>query len=142
MISRYRDRVMKHALLFLLGSLLLAGCATSTIESRRRERADSFAALPPETKTLVNEGQVRRGMTQDAVYIAWGKPAQILQREDQQGMVTLWLYQGGWMEETRYWSHYYRVPINDYQPRTYVSAEITFLNGVVNSWRTLPKPGY
>jgi len=133
---------VKRCLFFLLACLLLTGCATSSVESRRRERAAGFAALSPEFQTLVNDGQIRRGMTQDAVYIAWGKPAQILQREDQQGVVTIWLYHGGWMEETRYWPHYSRVPLNDYQPRTYVSAEITFVNGVVQAWRTLPQPVY
>ena len=133
---------MKRCLFFLLACLLLTGCATSSIESRRRERAAGFAALSPEYQTLVNDGQIRRGMPQDAVYIAWGKPAQILQREDQQGVVTIWLYHGGWMEETRYWTPYSRVPLNDYQPRTYVSAEITFVNGVVQAWRTLPQPVY
>jgi len=133
---------VKQGLTFLLAVLLLTGCATSTIESRQRERAASFAALSPELQTLVNEGQIRRGMTQDAVYISWGKPAQMLQQEDHRGLVTFWLYHGGWLEETRYWPHYSRVPINDYQPRTYVSAEITFVNGIVDSWRTLPKPAY
>ena len=66
--------------------------------------ADGFAALSPEFKALVNDGQIRSGMTPDAVYIAWGKPAQILQREDQDGVVTVWLYHGGWLEETRYWT--------------------------------------
>lgn len=93
-------------------------------------------------QTLVNQGQVRRGMTPDAVYIAWGKPSQVLQQEDQRGLVMFWLYHGGWMEETRYWTYYSRAPITDYQPRTYVSAEITFVNGIVDSWRTLPKPTY
>lgn len=138
----YRRLNVKHGLLFLLGVLLLTGCATSTIESRRRERAEGFAALTPELQALVKEGQIRRGMTPDAVYIAWGKPAQILQREDQQGVVTVWLYHGGWLEETRYWTYHSRAPINDYQPRTYVSAEIIFVDGVVQSWRTLPQPTF
>jgi hypothetical protein len=123
-------------------ALTLVGCASSSIESRRRERASAFATLPPETQALVNEGQVRRGMSPDAVYIAWGKPSQVLQQEDQRGLVLFWLYHGGWLEETRYWTHYGRAPVSDYQPRTYVSAEITFVNGVVDSWRTLPKPTY
>ena len=67
----------------------------------------------------------------------------MLQQEDQRGLVVFWLYHGGWLEETRYWPHNYsRMPVTDYQPRTYISAEITFLNGVVDSWRTLPKPTY
>ena len=131
---------MKCGFLLLLASLLLTGCATSTIESRKRERTSGFAALSPEFKSLVSDGQIRRGMSEDAVYIAWGKPAQILQREDQSGLETIWVYLGGWMEETRYWYPYRRVPETDYQPRTYVRAEIVFVNGAVSSWQTLPQP--
>lgn len=134
--------MVKNGSLLLLLTVLLAGCATSSIESRRRERATGYAALSPEFKALVDQGQIRRGMTPDAVYIAWGKPAQILQQEDQRGHVTFWLYHGGWMEENRYWTRYSRYPVTDYEPRTYVSAEITFMDGVVASWRTLPKPVY
>ncbi len=126
----------------MLAGLLFAGCATSSIESRRRERSSAYSALSPEMKALVDDGQIRRGMPQDAVYIAWGKPSQVLHQEDDRGLVTFWLYHGGWLEETRYWPYPSRVPITDYQPRTYVSAEITFVNGIVESWRTLPKPTY
>ncbi len=133
---------MKQSLLFLLTILVLTGCATSSIESRRRERSAAYATLSPEMKSQVDQGQIRRGMTPDAVYIAWGKPSQVLQQEDQRGLVIFWLYHGGWLEETRYWPYYGRMPVTDYQPRTYVSAEITFLNGVVDSWRTLPKPSF
>lgn len=127
---------------FLLLSicLLLTGCATSSIESRKKERAAGYATLSPEFKDLVSAGQIRRGMSQDVVYIAWGKPAQVLQLEDSQGLSTTWIYTGGWMEETRYWYRYQRVPQIDYQPRTYVRAEIIFVNGAVDSWRTLPQP--
>lgn len=126
--------------LILVAGLLLTGCATNTIASRQRERAAGFAALTPEFKTLVSDGQIRRGMNEDAVYIAWGKPAQVLQQEDQNGLATIWVYLGGWMQETRYWYSYRRLPETDYQPRTYVRAEITFVNGVVQAWQTLPQP--
>lgn len=127
--------------LLLLG-ILVAGCATSSIASRKKERAAGFAALSPEFQTLVSAGQIRRGMTEDAVYIAWGRPAQVLEQEDANGHSTTWIYTGGWMEETRYWYPYRRTPQTDYQPRTYVRAEILFVNGLVDSWRTLPQPVY
>jgi hypothetical protein len=132
--------VKQFVILLLFTSVLLCGCATSSVESRKRERAAGFAALSPEVKTLVSAGQIRRGMSQDAVFIAWGKPAQVLQQEDANGLSTTWIYAGGWMEETRYWYPDQRVPQTDYQPRTYVRAEILFVNGVVDSWRTLPQP--
>jgi hypothetical protein len=133
---------VKPGLLLLLAGLLLSGCATSNIESRKRERAASYAALSPEFQGLVADGQIRRGMTEDAVYIAWGKPAQVLQEENETGLATIWIYLGGWMEETRYWYPNRRFPEHDYQPRTYVRAEIIFVNGLVSSWRTLPQPVY
>jgi hypothetical protein len=131
---------VKSGFIVLLAALLLTGCATSTVQSRKQERAGAFAALAPEFQALVADGQIRRGMTEDAVYIAWGKPMQILHEENSQGRATTWLYEGGWMEETRYWTYRARTPITDYQPRAYVRAEILFVNGVVESWRTLPQP--
>jgi len=128
----------------LLASLLLAGCATSsTIQSRKQERASAFSALSPEFQKQVEDGQIRRGMTEDAVYIAWGKPAQILREEDARGVVTIWLYEGGWMEESRYWvGRHHAYLTHDYQPRTYVRAELVFVKGLLESWRTLPQPAY
>lgn len=145
--------IVTKSVIGLLGGALLAGCATSsTIESRKRERAAAYAALAPETQALVDRGQIKVGMSTDAVYIAWGRPGEILQSEDHRGAVTIWLYHGGWMEETRYWSYRQigsgesayleRYLERDYQPRTYVRAEIVFANGVVRQWRTLPQPVY
>lgn len=139
-----RLTTVKTGFVILLAGVLLTGCATTnSIESRKQERAAAYAAFTPEFKSFVDAGQIRRGMTEDAVYIAWGKPAQVLQQEDQNGVATVWLYEGGWMEETRYWigrRHGYLE--HDYQPRTYIRAEIVFVDGKVASWRTLPQPVY
>ena len=132
---------MKVFVRLVLASLWLAGCATSsTLDSRKQERAAAYASLPAELKTLVDQGQIKVGMSVDAVYIAWGAPAEVLHSEDQSGGATVWVYYGGWMEETRYWSP--RHLLRDYQPRTFVRAEVVFVNGVVKSWRTLPQPAY
>jgi hypothetical protein len=125
------------ALSFLL-ALLAAGCATSTPASRKTERAAAYASLPDDLKALVDEGKIKIGMPQDAVYIAWGKPGQILQNETEAGSATVWIYEGGYLEETRYWSR--RTISHDYQPRTYVRAEVVFVGGKVKSWHTLPQP--
>ena len=132
------EKVLSLAL--ILG--LLAGCATNKIEARRREKAASFGALTPEFQELVRQGQIRRGMSPDAVYIAWGQPAQILEQEDQQGSLTVWLYHGNWSEEVRYWPYQSRVPSTDYNIRTYIRAEVSFVNNAVTTWRILPKPTY
>lgn len=130
----------------LFAALVLTGCATTgkTVEGRKKERAAGYAALSPEFKSLVDTGQIRKGMSEDAVYIAWGKPAQVLQQEDAQGRATTWLYEGGWLEETRYWTPEWRAARMQYyyQPRAYVRAEIVFVDGKVESWRQLPQPVY
>ncbi len=124
----------------LLLIVFLAGCATpNTVGSRERERVTAYTTFPPDIKALVNQGEIQAGMTDDAVYIAWGPPAQILQSGNQAGTVTTWLYEGGYLAGTRYWS-WGRSPLYDYQPVTYVSAEVIFANGVVQSWHTLPQP--
>ena len=138
--------------IILVAGLLLAGCATSTVESRKKERAAAYAALPPDVKSFVDNGQIKVGLSEDAVYIAWGQPAEILHSESGNAAESTWLYYGGWMEETRYWTYreagrgrdiyLERYLDRDYQPRTYVSAEIVFVNGQVTRWRTLPRPAY
>jgi hypothetical protein len=130
--------------------LLFLGCATSTIETRRQEKLSSYQSLPAATKALVDQGQIKVGMTTDAVYISWGQPSDIVQSEDQNGAVTTWLYYGSYLEEYRHWSYrevrgkdgtfLERYPESDYTPRNFLRAEINFVNGVVQSWRTLPSP--
>ena len=144
---------MKCSFFLLVGFVLLAGCATSTVDSRKKERQAAYNAISPEDKELVDKGQIQTGMSQDVVYIAWGRPSQILQnQEGNSGMQTVWLYEGTTMEETRYWT-FRQVPYRgdifleryldrDYDPRAYVSAEIVFVGGKVASWRTLPRPTY
>ena len=133
--------------------LLVAGCATrKTPAVRRQEKAAAYANLSPEFQSLVDQAQIKVGMPMDAVYIAWGKPSDIIQGESSQGRVTTWLYYGTTFEEYRYWGNrpydyhysYWASPTleRDYVPRNYVQAEVTFANGVVTSWRQLPRPQY
>ncbi len=56
------------------GALVLSGC--STIGSRIDSHRAAFDQLSHEDQALVNEGRIRGGMSQEAVYIAWGQPQQ------------------------------------------------------------------
>ena len=137
---------LHRSIVLLLAALLLGGCATSQqkLERRKQEKYSAYSSLTAEQRTLVDQGQIATGLPMDAVYIAWGKPAQVLQQETGQGHATTWLYEGGWMEETRYWTPESRTSRMQYyyQPRAYVRAEIVFVNGQVESWRQLPQPVY
>ncbi len=145
------DRPMWSKLFLLaLSSVFLAGCATSTIEDRRKEKQSSYSNLPPETRQLVDSGQIKVGMPADAVYISWGAPAEVLESEDENGRITRWLYHGSYLQESRVWnfresrdkhgSFLERYLDTDYQSRDFVRAEIALKDGMVKSWRTLPRP--
>ena len=54
--------------------LLFSGC--STVSSRIEADPASFARLSPSDQALVKEGRIRGGMSQEAVYLAWGRPEQ------------------------------------------------------------------
>ena len=130
--------------------LLATGCATSTVEKRKQERYGAYSALASEQRELVDQGRVKVGMGMDAVYIALGKPNEILQQETQAGSTTHWLYHGSALREYRYWTYravragdrYYSEPYmaQDYYLQPYVRSEIVFQDEVVKEWRTLPSP--
>lgn len=148
--ARSRLNRLRPATLLAVALSLLAGCATDSIERRGKERAAAYAALSPDDQRLVNAGLVRVGMSEDAVYIAMGRPTQVVRAGDAGGESTTWLYYGGYMQATRYWAYretgrgdelfLERYLVTDYQPQTYLRAEITFVQGRVARWRTLPQP--
>lgn len=137
--------------------LLLSGCASQSntdprqIARRKVERAGAYAALAEEHKVLVDQGQLRVGMGEDAVYIAWGAPAQVLQSGDAAGEVTTWLFEGTTTDDYLSWNfrevtrrdgttYLDRFLDRDINIRVYISAELSFRNGALASWKMLPRP--
>ena len=146
---------MKRVSILALLAFLLAGCATSNIESRKKERYHAYSELPTEQRAAVDAGQIKVGMTMDAVYIAWGKPHQIVAGETPAGAQVVWLYIGTQLQGYSSWGYRgfgpYRGPYGrfygpmfyyDHLPVSYVRAEVIFEKDVVKQWRTLPTPGY
>lgn len=135
-------------------ALLLAGigCTTpSTVATRRQEKASAYAALSAEMRAAVDEGRLKVGMSEEAVYIAWGKPAQVLRSGDATGESTLWLYHGTTSDNYLVWRYQTmlrpdgstfldRTLDRSLDVREYVAAELTFQDGRLKSWRTLAQP--
>lgn len=55
-------------------ALFVAGC--STVSSRIKENPAAFQSLSPSDQALIQQGRIRGGMSQEAVYLAWGRPDQ------------------------------------------------------------------
>lgn len=74
-----------------MAMLFLAACSTPA--RRAEERSAAFSKLPPRDQKLVLHGRLRTGLSQDAVYIAWGAPS----RHDENGRakqaVETWIYE-------------------------------------------------
>jgi hypothetical protein len=149
------SQFLQAASLALLVGIL--GCASAPtdprqIAKRRVERASTYQALTPEQRSLVDRGQVQVGMPEDAVFIAWGKPAQVLRRGDATGEETTWLYSRSTTDQFVNWNYIEvrgrdgnryldRVVTTEYAFQDYVSARLTFRGGVLTQWETLPSPG-
>src|SRR5881394_1186861 len=94
--------VARWILLVLL--VVLSGCATAPkLEKRREERSAAYSSLSPEFRALVDQGRIKVGMPMDAVYIAWGKPSQVVSGESTEGPVVTWLYHETYYEYYPYY---------------------------------------
>lgn len=120
----------------------LAGCAGDSVETRRVDHWLAYAALPQEQREAVDAGQLRPGMSLEAVEIAWGKPLQTRESETAEGPVITWLYGGRWRyREIRRGN---QALIERSRGRRdgdgLTQAEVFFLKNKVASWRVFERP--
>ncbi len=78
------------AVLTALGALLVAGCATT--EYRISQYPALYQTLSPRDQGLVREGRIREGMSQDAVFLAWGSPAERLSGRSRGRQIETWVF--------------------------------------------------
>jgi hypothetical protein len=74
----------------LAGALILSGCATP--ETRISEHPDLYHSLSPSDQALVTQGQIRPGMSRNAVWLAWGSPDQKILGNMRGRTTETWLY--------------------------------------------------
>lgn len=85
---------MRHLLIAISAGLLFASCAPSTPLARIQRQPEKFEALSAQHRELVERGQIDRGMSQDAVYIAWGSPSSVFQGSNNGRPTERWDYAG------------------------------------------------
>ena len=84
-------RNFKWGLVFALSAVLIfAGC--STPESRINEHPEIFQSLSANDQALVSRGQIRTGMSQDAVWLAWGHEDQRIAGAMRNQSTETWIY--------------------------------------------------
>jgi hypothetical protein len=85
---------MTKPIFALAAGLLLASCAPSTPQARIQQQPEKFQSLSPKHRELVEKGQIDRGMSQDAVYLAWGAPSRTFQGSKNNRLTERWDYAG------------------------------------------------
>ena len=72
------------------GTLIFSSC--STPETRISDHPDLYQSLSHRDQTLVNQGQIRIGMSRTAVWLAWGSPDQKIVGNMGGGTTETWVY--------------------------------------------------
>ena len=73
-----------------LGALVLSGCTTP--QDRISQHPEIYQSLSAHDQQLVSQGQIRSGMSQPAVWLAWDQPDQKIQGEMRGHATETWVY--------------------------------------------------
>ena len=85
---------MKNLIAALTLGLWFTSCVPSTPQTRIQQDPRRFAALSTQEQSLVQQGQISRGMSPDAVYLAWGGPSNRFQGSQDGKLTERWDYAG------------------------------------------------
>jgi hypothetical protein len=122
-------------------ALLFTSCGTPGM--RISKHPEIYQRLSSQDQALVSQGQIRPGMTMDAVWLAWGTPDQKLPGGMRGRSSETWLYVRYDTPFPSYGVPYYYGPFDwSYIPPKfpYLSKGVTFSNGRAVFFRYLPPP--
>ena len=83
---------MKQCLVAVFLVVGLVSCAVPSTQSRISKNAGMYSLLSPKHRELVAAGEVTKGMSKDAVYLAWGTPSKIYKLEENGKAKERWVY--------------------------------------------------
>src|SRR5213079_1321125 len=76
MIFSMKRQILVGVLTFGIASSALILTSCSTTETRISNHPEIYQTLSPRDQALVSQGQIRPGMSENAVWLAWGSPEQ------------------------------------------------------------------
>ena len=123
----------------VVGALIFSGCASTG--HRISQHPELYQSLSPTDQALVSQGQIRAGMTMDAVWLAWGKPDQKIPNMMGGRATETWVYLR-YETPPSYGGPYPYGPYDwTYIPPKFVypSRGVTFANGRVVFFRYLTR---
>ena len=121
-------------------TLIFSSCATTG--GRISQHPEMYQSLSPRDQALVSHGQIRSGMSTDAVWLAWGTPDQKIPASIHDRPAETWVYLR-YETPPSYGGPYYYGPFDwSYIPPKFVYPlrAVTFSNGKVAYFGYLAPP--
>src|SRR5438270_13235212 len=87
-----KRRVPCVALNFRIAATALLFTSCGTTGQRISQHPEIYQRLSPRDQALVSQGQIRPGMTMDAVWLAWGTPEQKIPCYGRARPTETWVY--------------------------------------------------
>jgi len=132
--------------------ITLASCAPSSPAGRIDRNPEIYDSLSAKHRDEVRDGRISRGMTYEAVLLAWGRPSQRVEVVGEKGPLVRWDYAGTRpVYNTHFYGSYGRGRYGPYgrysrsafalgPEVTYVPyhrASVWFINGKVDGWESV-----
>ncbi|MEY2561311.1 MAG: hypothetical protein QOG51_1726 [Verrucomicrobiota bacterium] len=92
MILNMKRQILPRALTVVLAASAFVFTSCSTTETRISDHPEIFQSLSPSDQALVQTGKIREGMSQNAVWLAWGAPDQKATGVARGRQVETWIY--------------------------------------------------
>lgn len=128
---------------------ILIGCSTDKPELRKQEKWMEYAGMSYETRALIEQNRVAKGMTRDAVYIVFGEPDEEFKENPPYSNV-LRLGYGPYMGGAKPKVFYREVKVGNnvlleklpkkpknLNDKVFSRVEIIFVNGKVVEWQLM-----
>ena len=137
MILNMKRQIYLRALTLCLSAsaLILPGC--STTETRISDHPEIFQTLSPRDQELVKAGKIREGMSQNAVWVAWGTPDQKATGVARGNQVETWIY-----NEYTYANAPYPYPYGPFGYGGYFGGRVAFHHHGAHRFAIIGDPFY